>query len=154
MTEQRTSDDGIEMNWAVNVAAPFLLTSLLLDTVTERVINVSSTNAADHIDFGNLQQVGVPRSCPGFPPQETYPELLIGRLTLLGENATFAASLGHWYCSTCATGSSCALLMLQPYSPRCMGPMISYLQGLTAGAQHAHICSAGAGFQFTGRPQP
>ncbi|GAB4819322.1 hypothetical protein N2152v2_006368 [Parachlorella kessleri] len=56
MTEQRTSDDGIEMSWAVNVAAPFLLTSLLLDTVTERVINVSSTNAADHIDFGNLQQ--------------------------------------------------------------------------------------------------
>ena len=58
MTEHRTSDDGMEMTWAVNVAAPFLLTSLLLDTVTERVINVSSTNAADHIDFSNLQQVG------------------------------------------------------------------------------------------------
>ena len=49
--------DGLEMTWAVNVAAPFLLTACLLDVVAERVVNVSSISAASSIDFGNLQQV-------------------------------------------------------------------------------------------------
>ena len=43
---------------AVNVAAPFLLTSLLLGAVKERVVVVSSISAASSLDFSNLQQVG------------------------------------------------------------------------------------------------
>lgn len=54
----RTTADGLEMTWAVNVAAPFLLTSLLLGAVRERVVNVSSISAASSLDWGNLQQVG------------------------------------------------------------------------------------------------
>jgi NAD(P)-dependent dehydrogenase (short-subunit alcohol dehydrogenase family) len=48
------------MTWAVNVAAPFLLTGCLLDVVAERVVNVSSISAASSLDFGNLQQVPPP----------------------------------------------------------------------------------------------
>jgi NAD(P)-dependent dehydrogenase (short-subunit alcohol dehydrogenase family) len=49
---------GLEKTWKVNVAAPYLLTSLLINTVLqERVINVASISAANHIDFHNLQQV-------------------------------------------------------------------------------------------------
>lgn len=51
------SKDGIEMTWAVNALAPFLLTSLLLDTVTERIVNVGSMALAGSMDFNNLQQV-------------------------------------------------------------------------------------------------
>lgn len=52
--------DGYEMTWSVNVQAPFLLTSLLLDLVSDRIINVSSISAGSSIDFSNLQQVGLP----------------------------------------------------------------------------------------------
>ena len=57
--EQRRvlSQDGFEMTWAINVLAPFLLTSLLKDIVTERIVNVSSISASSRIDFDNLQQV-------------------------------------------------------------------------------------------------
>ena len=55
------SEDGFEMTWAINVLAPFLLTSLLKDIVTERIINVSSISAGSRIDFDNLQQV--PTNC-------------------------------------------------------------------------------------------
>ncbi len=47
---------GFEMTWAVNVAAPFLLTSLLLDSIKERIVNVASVSASISIDFNNLQQ--------------------------------------------------------------------------------------------------
>jgi NAD(P)-dependent dehydrogenase (short-subunit alcohol dehydrogenase family) len=47
---------GLELTFAVNVAAPFLLTSLLLDSIRERVINVASISASSSIDFNNLQQ--------------------------------------------------------------------------------------------------
>ncbi|PSC75038.1 short chain dehydrogenase reductase family isoform B [Micractinium conductrix] len=50
------SQDGLELTWAVNVAAPFLLTSLLLGAVRRRVVNVASVSAASSIDFDNLQQ--------------------------------------------------------------------------------------------------
>ncbi len=53
------SKDGIEMTWAVNALAPFLLTSLLLDTVTERIVNVGSMALASSMDFNNLQQVNL-----------------------------------------------------------------------------------------------
>lgn len=49
--------DGLEMTWAVNVAAPFLLTGELLPLISERIINVTSISLADSIDFDNLQQV-------------------------------------------------------------------------------------------------
>ena len=51
------SKDGYEMTWAINVLAPFLLTSLLKDIITERIVNVSSISAGRSIDFDNLQQV-------------------------------------------------------------------------------------------------
>lgn len=57
-TKKSISEDGIELTWAVNVLAPFLLTSILKDIVTERIINVSSISAGSRIDFDNLQQVG------------------------------------------------------------------------------------------------
>ncbi len=44
--KRKTSEDGIEMNFAVNHLAPFLLTNLLLDTMKKsspaRIVNVSS----------------------------------------------------------------------------------------------------------------
>ncbi len=57
MESMQKSHDGFEMTWAVNVLAPFLLTSLLLGNVKERVINISSISAGSRIDWGNLQQV-------------------------------------------------------------------------------------------------
>ncbi len=51
------SADGFEMTWAVNVLAPFLLTALLADAVTGRVVNVSSISAGRDLDWGNLNQV-------------------------------------------------------------------------------------------------
>ncbi len=46
-TRRKLSEDGIEMNFAVNHLAPFLLTNLLLDTILAsapaRIVNVSST---------------------------------------------------------------------------------------------------------------
>ncbi len=56
MFGQKTKD-GYELTWAVNVMAPFLLTSLLLDNITERIVNVSSISAGSSLDFNNLQQV-------------------------------------------------------------------------------------------------
>ena len=56
-TQRRLSDDGLELTWAVNVAAPFLLTACLLPAVGARVVNTSSVSAASSIDFDNLQQV-------------------------------------------------------------------------------------------------
>jgi NAD(P)-dependent dehydrogenase (short-subunit alcohol dehydrogenase family) len=50
------SKDGYELTWAVNVQAPFLLTSILLDSVTKRIVNVSSISANSSIDFDNLNQ--------------------------------------------------------------------------------------------------
>ncbi|MFO7874032.1 MAG: SDR family oxidoreductase [Bacteroidales bacterium] len=45
-TKKRLTEDGIEMNFAVNHLAPFLLTNLLLDTIVAsapaRIVNVSS----------------------------------------------------------------------------------------------------------------
>ncbi|KAL4428803.1 hypothetical protein ABPG77_005241 [Micractinium sp. CCAP 211/92] len=55
-TQLRKSQDGLEMTWAVNVAAPFLLTACLLGTVQRRIVNVASISAASSIDFDNLQQ--------------------------------------------------------------------------------------------------
>lgn len=59
-TQKSLSEDGFETTWAVNVLAPFLLTALLKDTVTERIVNVSSISAGSRIDFDNLQQVNTP----------------------------------------------------------------------------------------------
>ena len=46
-----TQEDGYEMTWAVNVMAPFLLTSLLLDNIRAgnkpRIINVSSVSQTE-----------------------------------------------------------------------------------------------------------
>jgi NAD(P)-dependent dehydrogenase (short-subunit alcohol dehydrogenase family) len=53
---KQLSADGYEMTWAVNVLAPFLLTSLLLQSVNERIVNVSSISAGSSIDFDNLNQ--------------------------------------------------------------------------------------------------
>lgn len=55
--ERSLSKDGYELTWAVNILAPVLLTSLLLDKVIQRIVNVGSAAAADSIDLDNLQQV-------------------------------------------------------------------------------------------------
>ena len=52
-----TTEDGYELTWQVNVLAPYVLTSLLLDSVKERIVNVSSISAASRMDFDNLNQV-------------------------------------------------------------------------------------------------
>ena len=58
---RQESADGHEMTFAVNVLAPFLLTSLLLDLLKKgsdsRIVNVSSISheEANKIDFDNLQ---------------------------------------------------------------------------------------------------
>ena len=56
-SKKSLSKDGFELTWAVNVLAPFLLTALLKDLVTERIVNVSSISAGSRMDFDNLQQV-------------------------------------------------------------------------------------------------
>ena len=58
-TQRSLLEDGYEMTWAINVLAPFLLTSLLKDVVTDRIVNVSSISAGSSIDFDNLQQVSL-----------------------------------------------------------------------------------------------
>ena len=55
--QKATSKDGIELVWAVNALAPFLLTSLLLDIIKERIVVVGSQALAHDMDFDNLQQV-------------------------------------------------------------------------------------------------
>jgi NAD(P)-dependent dehydrogenase (short-subunit alcohol dehydrogenase family) len=53
------TEDGLEMTFAVNTLAPFLLTNLLLDTLQSsapaRVINVASKMQSKKIEFDNLQ---------------------------------------------------------------------------------------------------
>lgn len=57
---RRLTQDGVELQFAVNVLAPFLLTNLLLPglraAAPSRVINVgSATHYSGHVDFDNLQ---------------------------------------------------------------------------------------------------
>jgi NAD(P)-dependent dehydrogenase (short-subunit alcohol dehydrogenase family) len=57
---RRVSADGVEMNFAVNHLAYFLLTNLLLDTIKAsapaRIVNVASnSHYGKHLDFDNLQ---------------------------------------------------------------------------------------------------
>ncbi len=55
-TSPAKSADGYELTWAVNVLAPFLLTSLLRPLVHERIVIVASISAGSCGDWGNLQQ--------------------------------------------------------------------------------------------------
>ena len=55
--QKALSKDSIEMTWAVSTLAPFLLTSLLLNIVKDRIVNVGSMALASNMDFDNLQQV-------------------------------------------------------------------------------------------------
>lgn len=59
-TKRNLSEDGVEMNFAVNYLAPFLLTHLLLDTIKmsapARIINVSSeAHRNGKINFTDLE---------------------------------------------------------------------------------------------------
>jgi len=57
--ERHATADGLELTFAVNVLAPFLLTNLLLGrlktSAPSRVVNVSSAAAGGAIEFDNLQ---------------------------------------------------------------------------------------------------
>jgi NAD(P)-dependent dehydrogenase (short-subunit alcohol dehydrogenase family) len=57
--KRQTTADGIELTFAVNVLAPFLLTNLLLGRLKagapSRIVNVSSAAAGGTVDFENLQ---------------------------------------------------------------------------------------------------
>ena len=44
------------MSYAVNVLAPFLLTSCLHDIVTSRIVNTASISAGSRVDLDNLNQ--------------------------------------------------------------------------------------------------
>ncbi|MGE5224306.1 MAG: SDR family oxidoreductase [Omnitrophica WOR_2 bacterium] len=60
MRKRQISEDGLEVTFAVNVLAPFLLTQLLLERMVRsspaRIINISSsTHWSAHIDWDNLQ---------------------------------------------------------------------------------------------------
>mmetsp|Transcript_12103 Transcript_12103/g.34020 ORF Transcript_12103/g.34020 Transcript_12103/m.34020 type:complete len:322 (-) Transcript_12103:80-1045(-) len=56
MEDMQLSKDGFEMTYAVNVLAPFLLTSLIHDIVTARIVNTASISAASRLDLNNLNQ--------------------------------------------------------------------------------------------------
>ncbi len=63
--QRKLSVDGIEMMFAVNHLAYFLLTNLLLDmlkaSAPARIVNVASdTHTSGKIDFDNLQNEGIP----------------------------------------------------------------------------------------------
>ena len=65
--ERRETVDGLEMTFAVNYLAPFLLTNLLLDglkaSVPARIVNVSSgSHKAGYIKLDNLQSKNPYRS--------------------------------------------------------------------------------------------
>ena len=58
--EHKESKDGIELTWAVNVLAPFLLTHLLLDVIERsapaRIINLSSgLHSRGHLNFDDIE---------------------------------------------------------------------------------------------------
>ncbi len=61
LKQRRMTEDGLEMTFAVNHLAPFLLTNLLLDllgaSVPSRIVTVSSTThqSIRQVDFDNLQ---------------------------------------------------------------------------------------------------
>jgi len=66
MESKELSEDGFEMTYAVNVLAPFLLTALVHDIVTSKVVNTASNLAASALDLGNLNQE------KGFSSQDAY----------------------------------------------------------------------------------
>lgn len=84
----RQSADGYEMTWAVNMVAPFLLTSLLLDTITDRIINVSSISAGSHVDWDNLQME------KGFASHSAYSLSKLGVQLFTAELAPRVAARG------------------------------------------------------------
>src|SRR5438270_2545957 len=70
---RRETVDGVEMTFAVNYLAPFLLTNLLLDVLTAsapaRIVNVSSdAQASDYIQMDDLQAE------KRYRPMRTYPQ--------------------------------------------------------------------------------
>lgn len=50
----RTTEDGYEGTWAVNVVAPFHLSHALRPIIADRIVNVSSISAARSLDWSNL----------------------------------------------------------------------------------------------------
>jgi len=83
-----TSADGLEITWAVNVAAPFLLTSLLLDRVSDRVVNVASISAAYSVDFGVFWQE------MGYSPHTAYSMSKLANIMFSNELASLISAAG------------------------------------------------------------
>ncbi len=84
--QRRESADGMEMTFALNVLAPFLLTNLLLDTLKasapSRIVNVASAaHIGARMPFDDLQQTH------GYRALRTYGQSKLGLLLLTYELA-------------------------------------------------------------------
>jgi hypothetical protein len=80
LEDKKISPDGMEMTWAVNTAAPFLLTGQLLDLVINahgRILNVSSISLADSLDFKARPVVRHMQPCAGSTSSPPCHDLLI-----------------------------------------------------------------------------
>jgi len=72
-TSNTITDEGFELNWAVNYLAPYLLTTKLLpniaDSTSSRIVNITTnTNFIEEINFDEL------KSKPNFNTSEAYTE--------------------------------------------------------------------------------
>ncbi|CAL8463520.1 g3054 [Coccomyxa elongata] len=103
------TEDGFEQTWAVNVLAPFLLTSLLVKSVKERIINVSSISASSRIDFDNLNQE------KGFSAHNAYS---LSKLAMMMFNTELATRLSPPPTANCLDpGTVNTKMLLQGWGP-------------------------------------
>jgi len=59
LEDKEVTVDGLEMTWAVNVAAPFLLTAELLPLIVERIINISSISVDSFNHLVSLERLNL-----------------------------------------------------------------------------------------------
>lgn len=103
VAEYKTTVDGFEMNFAVNVIAPYLLTSLLLDalkrSIAPKVITLMGGDVSNKIDLENLQ------SEKGFSGLTTYSHTKIIMMCLMYEYAQQLKNV-NITCNICYPGQA------------------------------------------------